>query len=90
MENALGSHLPHVNAGVWNRLSDDSQTRIYRFALERGYLDAVLRDYIVRPVLAFFRACDAMERRWTGWLSRIGQNPAAPARSAADVVEDLN
>jgi NADH-quinone oxidoreductase subunit L len=87
MENALGSHLPHVNAGIWGRLSEQTQTRMYRFALERGYLDAALRDYLARPVLTFFRACDRLERRWTGWLSRAGQ--VESGRRGAEPAEEL-
>lgn len=41
----------------------------YRFAFERGNLDSLLDDYIVRPVVAVFMWSDRMERRWTSWLS---------------------
>ena len=41
----------------------------YRLALERGYLDAMIDGWIVRPFVQTFRWCDRMERRWAGWLS---------------------
>ena len=37
--------------------------------MERGFLDAILNDYIARPFVAVFRWCDRMERRWTNLLS---------------------
>lgn len=69
MENAIGSHLPR-NRSPWEKLLPaGARNWFYRLAFERGYLDAVLADYIVQPVLNLFRWCDAMERRWTDMLS---------------------
>jgi NAD(P)H-quinone oxidoreductase subunit 5 len=69
LENAIGSHLPHAET-FWQRvLPQGLRAWVYRFALERGFLDAILNDYIVRPFVSTFRWCDAMERRWTDLLS---------------------
>jgi NADH-quinone oxidoreductase subunit L len=69
LENAIGQRLPPVT-GPWERwLSPRQNTFIYRFALERGYLDVLLNDWIVRPFVGFFRRCDRLEQRWTTWLS---------------------
>ena len=46
--------------------------RLYRFALERGYLDALLDECVVAPFVRFFRRCDARERRWTEFLTPGG------------------
>jgi NAD(P)H-quinone oxidoreductase subunit 5 len=32
-------------------------------------LDSLLYDYIARPVMGVFERCDAIERRWTDFLS---------------------
>ncbi|MEZ6127876.1 MAG: proton-conducting transporter membrane subunit [Planctomycetaceae bacterium] len=70
MENAIGSHLPHRKS-LWERvLNVRIRHWFYRFALERGYLDAVLDEYIVRPFCATFRWCNRMEKKWTDFLSR--------------------
>ena len=48
MENAIGGHLPRAGAagtGSTHRFRD----WLYRLALERGYLDALLRDYVAGP-----------------------------------------
>lgn len=81
LENALGTHLPHEHS-VWQRLLPGSVRQwFYRFALERGYLDAILDEYIVRPFVVLFLWCDRMEQRWIRLLS----NPGDPqAGSAAD------
>lgn len=54
--------------------------RVYRFALERGYLDVLLVRFVVRPVLGAFRALDALERRATARLNGppIEAPPAEP------------
>lgn len=70
LENAIGERLPRPRSAFWDSLFPDRlRTWFYRLALERGYLDAVLADYIARPVLRVFEICDGFERRWTDWLS---------------------
>jgi NAD(P)H-quinone oxidoreductase subunit 5 len=69
LENAIGGRLPQ-RATVWQRLVPERvRDRVYRLALERGYWDTLLGDYVVRPFKQFFRFCDALERRWTDFLS---------------------
>ena len=64
VENALGDHLPRPavrNQGfaLW----------LNRLALERGYLDAALKQYFVRPVLNLFRVIHRYEEAWANWLN---------------------
>lgn len=69
LENAIGERLPRV-PGFWQRnLSPRAQVWLYRFAIERGYLDSILNNFIVDPLLRVFRGCDALERRWTDFLT---------------------
>ncbi|MBS0203011.1 MAG: oxidoreductase [Planctomycetes bacterium] len=69
LENAIGDRLPRLG-GFWDRmLPRTGRTWLYRFAIERGYLDALIDDYVVAPFVAIFRFCDRMERRWTDYLS---------------------
>lgn len=69
LENAIGERLPQAGA-PWNRLGAKRyQSWLYRFALERGYLDASLTEFVAGPFVRTFRWCDALERRWTDFLS---------------------
>ena len=69
LENAIGERLPCARS-PWNRLGTSGlHAWLYRFGLERGYLDTLLADYIVVPFVRTFRWCDALERRWTDFLS---------------------
>ncbi len=68
LENALGARLPQA-PGPLAVAPAGARAWLYRFALERGYLDAILTDYVARPFLALFRAFDRLERRWTNFLS---------------------
>lgn len=68
MENALGSRMAPYH-GFWETvLPKEIRDRLYRFALERGYLDLALDEYIVFPLLAVLRKCDQWERQWTEFL----------------------
>ena len=46
---------------------------LYRLSLERGYLDSMIDEYVVRPFVLVFRWCDRMEQKWTS-CSRAGRH----------------
>jgi NAD(P)H-quinone oxidoreductase subunit 5 len=69
LQNAIGDHLPRTET-PFSRLADrPGRAMLYRAALERGYLDSMLAAFIAAPFVRTFRWCDAMERRWTDFLS---------------------
>jgi NAD(P)H-quinone oxidoreductase subunit 5 len=69
LENAIGEHLPPL-AVLPRRIAEShAEVRLYRFASERGYLDAALIAFVVAPFVRAFRWCDSLERHWTDWLS---------------------
>lgn len=67
MINALGGVSERRSA-----LEQSRYRRMYRFAMNRGNLDAILDEFVVRPFTAALLWSDQMERRWTNWLS--GEN----------------
>ena len=69
IENAIGDQLPPGAVLLPRRLSDQVASWFYRFALERGYFDAMLDHFVVRPFVRVFQWCDRLERRWTNLLS---------------------
>jgi NAD(P)H-quinone oxidoreductase subunit 5 len=90
LENAIGSRLPSSNRSAWDRwISPRGRIGVYRFALERGYLDAILSNYIVRPFLLVFRACDRWERRWTDWLSGAESRESDRVQPATESLEEF-
>jgi NAD(P)H-quinone oxidoreductase subunit 5 len=68
LENAIGSRLPRLTARWVNRLPASRRRWLARFALERGYLDDFLTEYIAVPFVRFFRWLDSVERRWSNIL----------------------
>jgi NAD(P)H-quinone oxidoreductase subunit 5 len=70
LENAIGAHLSHGGSRWLRWLPPAASRRLYRFAFERGYLDAFLNEYVARPFMAVFQWCDRLERKWTDMLSR--------------------
>lgn len=66
MINAIGTYLPEARGGA---VSPTMRSRLYRFAFDRGNLDSLLDEYIVRPFVLAFSWSDRMEKRWTSWLS---------------------
>lgn len=68
LENAIGARLPKQGS-VWQHVFHNVQRAwLYRFSMERGYLDGILNELIVRPLVHLFRWSDAMERKWTNFL----------------------
>lgn len=88
LEDAVGGHL----AGEQFNAAESTtafQFWLYRFALHRGYLDAMIDDCVVRPFTAVFRCCDGLERRWTNLLSGIPSGDSDQASPYSDSLEDL-
>ncbi|HUR54769.1 MAG TPA: proton-conducting transporter membrane subunit [Gemmataceae bacterium] len=81
LENAIGERLPRP-PGPLAVAPPRVRGWVFRFALERGYLDAILTDYVARPFVRVFRWFDALERRWTDFLTGAKPvpepNPASP------------
>ena len=67
MINAIGdNHLALAQVGV---PAPARVARLYRFAFDRGRLDAILDDHILRPFTKTFLLFDSLERRWTNFLT---------------------
>jgi len=86
LENAVGEHLPRSGGPLGRLLPAGTHLWLYRFCLERGYLDAVLSTCLVGPFVRAFRACERLERWWTDLLT----GAADGARPAVDRIEDLS
>src|SRR5690606_21355539 len=69
LENALGERLSHPASGSERWIPEKVRLWFYRFASERGYLDACLDEFLVKPFVAVFQWCDAWERRWSAFVS---------------------
>jgi NAD(P)H-quinone oxidoreductase subunit 5 len=88
LENAIGDHLPRSRGPV--RLAPVRlRGWLYRFALERGYLDSLLNNYVVNPFCQVFRWCDRMERRWTESVAGSSAKEANLAALQAKAMEDM-
>ncbi|MES2788875.1 MAG: proton-conducting transporter membrane subunit [Planctomycetota bacterium] len=89
LENAIGERLPRM-PGFWERmLSERTRIWLYRFAIERGYLDSFLNDYIVAPFRRVFTWCDGMERRSTDLLTGGKSRESDRAETASGPLEEL-
>jgi NAD(P)H-quinone oxidoreductase subunit 5 len=89
LENALGRRLD-VGAQAAAPVGSSYAPWLYRFSQHRGYLDAILNDYLARPVLRLLTACDALERRWTDLLSGRQSRESDGLSPSAGSLEDLS
>ncbi|HEX4132650.1 MAG TPA: proton-conducting transporter membrane subunit [Pirellulales bacterium] len=90
LENAIGSRLPRT-ATPWMRFGGTGfHAWLYRFALERGYLDSLLTDYIVGPFVRTFRLCDSLERRWTDFLSGEASRESDQVKPHFGTIEEFS
>jgi NADH-quinone oxidoreductase subunit L len=87
IENALGQRLLRVATVETAWMPSARQAWLYRFALEKGYLDSWLMTWIVTPLLNLLRLCDGFERRWTA-LFNINDSPSPENLSPVNPVED--
>lgn len=70
LESRLGGY-PGGRAPAGRRTSVVSRW-VYRFALERGYLDDLLLHGVVGPLLSTLRRLDRAERDLVGWMAGTG------------------
>lgn len=68
LEDAIGTRPREVKLQWEQRLGPGAQRWLYRFALERGYLDSMLERGVARPFQFVFLTFDAWERRWASLL----------------------
>ncbi|MCA9004906.1 MAG: oxidoreductase [Planctomycetaceae bacterium] len=88
LENAIGSHLSQKKSFLIRVIPDRYRHRLYRFALERGYLDALSNQFIVGPFISVFCWCDRMERRWNKLLSGEEPNETPPIITRSESMEE--
>jgi NADH-quinone oxidoreductase subunit L len=69
LENAIGGRLPRGTGLRLRFVPGRLRLWLFRFALERGYLDALLADYVVAPFVKVFQWLDRLERRATDALA---------------------
>ncbi|MDB5352779.1 MAG: NADH:ubiquinone oxidoreductase subunit 5 (chain L)/multisubunit Na+/H+ antiporter, MnhA subunit [Planctomycetota bacterium] len=90
LENAIGEHLP-TSSSSWRRMAATrSRPSLYRFALERGYLDTLLKLYIVEPFQRVFRWCDSLERRWTDFLTGKASRESEQDKNPFGTIEEFS
>ena len=68
VEAAMGEHLTRTGAHLERLIPERFRLWLYRFALNRGYLDGILLGRLVSPAARALSACDRLERRFTDWL----------------------
>lgn len=90
LENAMGESIALRNMGGRLPIPAAVGPWLYRLAIERGYLDAVLNDYIVAPFLGVFRFCDRQERAWTNWLAGKASRESDRLPPSAGSIEELS
>jgi NAD(P)H-quinone oxidoreductase subunit 5 len=89
LENAIGDHLPQSGAASGRGGIERYRLWLFRWSLERGYLDAFLIEYIVSPFVRTFRWCDGMERRWTNFLSHGPSRESDKIQPRFGTIEEL-
>ncbi|MFO0927872.1 MAG: proton-conducting transporter membrane subunit [Gemmataceae bacterium] len=85
LENAIGGRLP-LPAVPWARfVPERTRLYLYRLALERGYLDSWLDEFVVVPFVRLFGWFDRLERRWTAFLNGPPQTDTAAGEGSPTV-----
>jgi NADH-quinone oxidoreductase subunit L len=69
IERSLGTMMPRTGGHFELFIPARVQTWLYRHALERGWLDSLLRDHLVGGVTGLLRGFERLEKRWIALLS---------------------
>ena len=83
MENAIGRSLDYGSPWIIKWLSRSMQLRLYRTAMERGYLDSILDECFVNPFVRLFTTFNRWERSWTHWLAGTHKSPTRHLEEAS-------
>lgn len=88
LEDAVGEHLTGdlVNPP---QVATRFQRWLYRFAMQRGNLDAILDDWILRPFTKTFELFDSLERRWTDLLAGESSRESDRLSPYSESLEDV-
>jgi NADH-quinone oxidoreductase subunit L len=86
LENAVGGRFSAASPP--KAAGSTSPAWLYRLALERGHLDALLLQYCVAPIANLFLFCDRLERKWTAWLTGPTKSDSSTIPTTAPL-EDL-
>jgi NADH-quinone oxidoreductase subunit L len=90
IENAIGRHLPRAGT-LWDRWPRGRDLGwLYRMSLERGYLDRALIQYVVAPFVRAFRWCDALERRWTDFVTGEASRESDQVKPRFGTIEEFS
>ena len=90
IENAIGRHLPRAGT-LWDRWPRGRDLGwLYRLSLERGYLDRALIQYVVAPFVRAFRWCDALERRWTDFVTGEASRESDQVKPRFGTIEEFS
>jgi NAD(P)H-quinone oxidoreductase subunit 5 len=89
LENAIGAHLPKQETLLDRWIPQNLRTRLYRLSFERGNLDAMIDEFVVRPFVRVFQWFDAVERRWMKILAGTRPPERNTEPDPAALMEDL-
>ena len=89
LENAIGEHLPVEHTPIDRFLGGQRRAWLYRLAMERGYLDAYLKDFLVAPFIRAFGWCDKLERRWTDYLTGDASRESDQVKPHFGTIEEM-
>ncbi|MEV8635320.1 proton-conducting transporter membrane subunit [Streptosporangium sp. NPDC051023] len=95
LEQATGRPLPPTGRYLDRLVPAGTQAWLYRYALERGYFDAWLRDHVVGGLARLVRRAESLDDRWarllsTGWtpLPHTGARTEPAGLSVAAVTAE--
>lgn len=74
LENAIGGRLANGQPAWVSGLAKGRQMQWYRFALERGYMDSMIDQFVLKPFCKLFKRFERVEDYWLQVLDRSGKS----------------
>lgn len=69
LEREVGQALPYTGSFYQRVVPAALQSWLYRYSLERGYIDSIFTGIILAPLLRLFLFFDNIEQRWVSFLA---------------------
>lgn len=91
LENAIGDQLRDTQSRRSLLMHSTTSVGSYRLWHERGFLDAALQRFVVRPFFKLFSLTGSFEDRWIAWLAgnQASKDPARHHQSWLPEQPDL-
>jgi NADH-quinone oxidoreductase subunit L len=77
LEEALGSQIPSKAQHIETLIPMPLQRWLYRHSLDRGFAEAIIFNWVFRPIKKLLHHIEWLDQKWISLINRTSNNPKA-------------